>query len=101
VLVDHGMCSPGETFAGLASQIRGAMLVGENTEGCGKYGNVDRFTVLPHSHVAVHFGRAWFERAGCPYEQGVGFFPDVWLDTAEPLAAIRQQLGIPAALEEP
>jgi hypothetical protein len=99
VLVDKQVASSGETFAQLAAQIRGAVLVGENTAGCVDYGNVDMKPALPHSGIQCAFGRTRFVEDWIrPSREGVGFFPDYWLDTADPVAQIAAWLGVgPAA----
>jgi len=88
VLVDRGVASSGETFVQLAGQIRGAVLVGENTAGCVSYGNVEDRPPLPHSRYRLSFGRTRFVPEWVrPTREGVGFFPDFWLDTPDPTAA--------------
>ncbi len=82
--------SSGETFAGLAGQIPGAILVGENTAGFISYGNLDQKFDFSHADIAVHFGRSKFamgtgKRPAC---ESMGMFPDYWLDDEDPVAAV-------------
>jgi hypothetical protein len=93
VLLDKNVASSGETFTQLAGQIRGAVLMGENTAGCVDYGNVEPKPVLPHSSLRCAFGRTRFiEDWVRPNREGFGFFPDFWLDTDAPDARIAQWL---------
>jgi len=92
VLVDKAVASSGETFTMLAGQITGAIIVGENTSGCVSYGNIERHAPLTTSRLHLTFGRTkfvvdWVE----PNREGVGFFPDYWLDEQDPVAFIANQ----------
>ena len=85
VVTDINTASSGETFAGLARQIPGAVLVGENSRGCTTYGIADIIQRLPVSRLAVRFGWVRFNWAGVyPIREGVGFFPDYWIDEVDP-----------------
>lgn len=89
IVTDINTASSGETYAGLARQIPGAVLVGENTRGCTLYGNADIVKRLPASRIAVRFGWVRFSWAGVfPIREGVGFFPDYWIDEADPYPAL-------------
>ncbi len=93
VLVDKQVASSGETFTQLAGQVRGALIVGENTAGCVTYGNVTRHEPLPHSGISASFGRTKFvEDWVRENREGVGFFPDYWLDVADPVALLADYL---------
>jgi hypothetical protein len=97
VLVDKDVASSGETFTQMAAQVSGAVLIGENTAGCVDYGNVDTKRPLPHSGILCAFGRTRFiEDWVRPSREGVGFFPDYWLDTSDPVKEIAAWLGMPA-----
>ncbi len=86
VLVDTGVASSGETFAFLASTVEGAVLVGENSSGCTAYGNVESHDPLPHSKISLWFGRSRFVwECTRPVVEGVGIFPDYWLDVEDPV----------------
>ena len=93
ILIDKGTASSGETFAAFASQIPGAILLGENSAGCTLYGNCDIQEKLPASGITIRFGRTKFlDGAVRPTREGVGFFPDYWLDERDPYAAIQRLL---------
>jgi hypothetical protein len=89
VLIDNGVASSGESFATIAMEMAGAVLLGENTAGFGTYGNVKHFE-LPHSLLQVRYGYTKFANAGSPFREGVGFFPDYWLDTEDPVSAVAE-----------
>jgi len=80
--------SSGETFTNLASQVPGAVLVGENTAGFVTYGNIDQSFVCPHAGITVHFGRTRFAMGKRPVYEQIGMFPDYWLDEPDPVPAI-------------
>jgi len=97
VILDENVASSGETFAGLARQIPGAIWVGENSRGCVSYGIADITRTLKHSRIIVRFGYvrfSWHETF--PIREGVGFFPDYWLDSDDPY----QDIARLAALTE-
>lgn len=99
VLIDKGVASSGETMVLLAGQLPGAILFGENTAGCSAYGNVDAVGPLAHSRIRLHCGRSRFVQDWVrPTREGVGFFPDYWMDTADPLTLLaeRRDLRRPA-----
>jgi thiol-disulfide isomerase/thioredoxin len=86
-IIDGGVASSGETFTTLASQIHGAVLLGENTAGFITYGNVATI-VLPNSRLQLACGPTKFILAGRPGRERFGVFPDYWLDTEDPVQAI-------------
>lgn len=89
VILDENVASSGETYAALARQVPGAVWVGENSRGCVSYGNADIVKKLNNSGIEVRFGWtrfAWAETF--PIREGVGFFPDYWLDNSDPYAEI-------------
>jgi hypothetical protein len=81
VLVDRGCASACETSVLLARQIPGALVVGENTEGSMKVGELARYR-LPHSGVRVSAGRRVHRDPSYPggFPEGRGYLPDLWLD---------------------
>jgi len=86
------VASSGETFAGLASQIPGAVLLGEKTAGFLTYGN--RAVIdLPNSRLRVVCGPTKFIPAGRPSRERFGYFPDYWLDTEDPIRAVVAYCG--------
>jgi len=95
VVTDVNTASSGETFAGLARQIPGAVLAGENSRGCTLYGNADIIKRLPASRVVVRFGNTRFNWAGVfPIRESIGFFPDYWIDEADPYPVLARLASI-------
>ncbi len=89
VLIDQDTCSSGETFVALAAQVPGARTVGENTSGCLAHGNVRMWPPLPATRVEVRFGVTAFWGGAIDAVDGVGFLPDVWLDTPDPVGFLQ------------
>ena len=93
VLSDRRVASSGETFLALASQIPGAVVLGENSAGCTSYGNADVIETLPNTGITVRFGRTRFvAELHRPTREGVGYLPDLWLDDEDPYDAIYRLL---------
>ena len=93
ILVDRNVASSGETFTAKAMQIPHAVILGENTRGCVMHGNADKREALPHSRIEVRFGWTRYNYVYvCPIREGVGFFPQYWLDDEDPCDAIRRLL---------
>jgi tetratricopeptide (TPR) repeat protein len=89
VVTDANVASSGETFTHLSGQIPGALLLGENTRGCITYGNCAPHGVLENSRFSLWFGVTKFVPSWVrPAREGLGFFPDYWLDTEDPLSLI-------------
>ncbi len=89
VLTNRGIASSGETFTMLGSQVNGAIVVGESTSGCVGYGNCRREEALPFSRITLRYGHTKFVVDTIRHNpEGVGYFPDYWLDTDEPIAEI-------------
>lgn len=81
VLVDRGCASACETSVMLARQVPGAIVVGENTEGTMKVGEL-RWYRLPESGLWLSAGTR-VHRDPNPnggFAEGRGFLPDLWLD---------------------
>ena len=87
VLTDNGCASAGEEFADLAAQIPGAVLAGENTAGFLSYTLGETFD-FPHTDLSVEFGSRKVYMGGRDFREGMGMFPDYWLDEADPVSAI-------------
>lgn len=93
VLTDSGIASSGETFVQLAAQVPNAVVYGTPTAGCSRYGNLVTQAPLPHTQIVATFGHTAFHwDAVRPVVEGVGIFPDVWLDEADPVAFVQ---GLP------
>ena len=89
VLLDKNVASSGETFAALLRQIPGAVWVGENSRRCVSYGNADITRKLTHSRILLRYGWTLYSwGATFPTREGVGFFPDYWIDSDNPCQVI-------------
>lgn len=78
LVVDRGCGSACETSVMLARQLPGTLVVGENTEGTMKVGEL-RWYRLPESRVWISLGmRAHHDPSG-RFEEGAGYLPDLWL----------------------
>ncbi|MCB9594910.1 MAG: hypothetical protein H6719_19465 [Sandaracinaceae bacterium] len=100
VLVTDRACgSACETSVLLARQLPGTIVVGENTEGTMKVGEL-RYYRLPRTGVWTSVGRrAHRDPATGGFPEGIGYAPDVWLDGARVEAdveAIVSCLGDPS-----
>ncbi len=78
VVVDRGCNSACETSVLLARQIPGAIVVGENTEGTMKVGEL-RWYRLPESRVWISLGMRAHHDPFDRFAEGRGFLPDLWL----------------------
>jgi len=95
VLIDKQVASSGETFTYLSAQIPGAVILGENSAGCVSYGNVTRHDPLEHSRIKLAYGYSRFVIDWVrPNREGYGFFPDYWLDVADPVSVLADFLGV-------
>ena len=89
LLVDRGCGSACETAVLLARQLEGALVVGENTEGTMKVGELRHYR-LPRTGVWVAAGRrAHADPALGTFPEGRGYLPDVWLDGSSTDADVR------------
>lgn len=84
VLIDKGTASSGEWFVGSLLQLENVVLVGENTQGAGQFGEVANF-VLPNSGLPVQFGTKLFLPPDLSFTEGIGYLPDVWVPTDQTL----------------
>jgi hypothetical protein len=84
LLVDRGCASACETSVLLARQLPGTLVVGENTEGTMKVGELRSYR-LPESGVWLSAGTRVHTDTSVPggFPEGNGYEPDVWLDTDE------------------
>ena len=88
VVTDRRCASACETAVLLARQVPGAVIVGENTGGVMKVGEMRRYR-LPNSRVGVSLGHQSHEDPFGEFRESLGFVPDVWLDGNDPDQAIR------------
>ena len=55
-------------------------MLGENTYGMGMFGNAVKY-VLPNSRITLRLCKSLFIMPD--FEEGVGFIPDLWVDSAD------------------
>lgn len=97
VVTDRRCASACETAALLARQVPGAVIVGENTGGVMKVGEMRRYR-LPNSRVGLSLGHQSHEDPSGEFRESYGFLPDVWLDGTDPERDIR---ALAACLSRP
>jgi hypothetical protein len=62
----------------------------------GSYGNVEHHPPLSHGKISFAFGRTRFVQDWVrPNREGLGLFPDIWLDTESPVELIARIAGAP------
>lgn len=88
LVVDRGCGSACETSVLLARQLEGAVIVGENTEGVMKVGEL-RWYRLPNSGVWISLGHRSHHDPFEGFRESYGYAPDLWLDGTDPEARIR------------
>ena len=91
-MIDRGVASSGEAMIDYSKSIPGAVLIGENSAGAGTFGEVRQYW-LPNSRIQLFLPSKLFLAPG--FEEGVGYLPDYWLDSAEPVSEIVQWLNNP------
>lgn len=78
LVVDRGCASACETAVVLARQLPGTIVIGENTGGVMKVGEL-RWYRLPESRVWISLGHRSHDDPRDEFQESVGFQPDVWL----------------------
>lgn len=79
LLVDRGCASACETSVVLARQIPGAIVVGENTEGTMRVGEIRSYR-LPESGIVMTAGtRIHEDPTTGTFPEGRGWLPDLWI----------------------
>lgn len=91
-LINRKVASAGEALIDYSKSVPGAVLVGENSAGVGTFGEVLSYW-LPNSHIKLSLPSKLFLMPG--FEEGVGYIPDYWLDSQEPVAEIARWLNNP------
>lgn len=97
LLIDRGCGSACETSVLLARQLEGAVIVGENTEGVMKVGEL-RWYQLPNSRVWISLGHRHHHDPFEGFRESYGYAPDIWLDSEDPDGDVRR---LAACLADP
>lgn len=87
VLIDNNTASSGETFARLLSLGDHVIFVGCNTMGCSTFANNDSY-YLPNSGIKLYFGRSLCFYDTLENSDGIGIFPDLWVNPEDSLDAV-------------
>ena len=87
VLIDNNTASSGETFTHLLSLGDHVIFVGCNTMGCSTVANNDSY-YLPHSGITLYFGKSLCFYDTLENKEGVGIFPDLWVNPKDSLDAV-------------
>jgi hypothetical protein len=90
LVVDRGCASACETSVIMARHFPGTLVVGENTQGTMKVGELRSYR-LPGSGISVSAGHCVHEDPGYPdtFPEGIGYAPDLWLRPGDNEAQIR------------
>ena len=91
-LTDRYVASSGEALLDYSKSVPNAVLVGENSAGVGTFGEVRQYW-LPNSHISLYLPSKLFLAPG--FEEGVGYLPDYWLDSPDPVAEVARWLNNP------
>jgi len=92
LMTNRRVLSGGENLVGASSSISDRIVVGENTGGVAQFSSTSAF-VLPHSRLVLNLPRQLIFIPGL--EECVGYLPDYWLDTDQPLEEVLKWLEAP------
>ena len=87
VLIDENTCSSGESFTNMLAMGKQVVLVGTNTMGCLNFGNVNQL-YLPNSGIRLRFGTNFSFYQSLEKTDGIGYFPDLWVEPGDSLDAV-------------
>ena len=87
LFVDSNTGSSAETFVLLAKQFPQTVVLGENTKGMARFGEIKLYP-LPHSGIWIQAGSKKFTDPTNSFVEGKGFLPDYWLDDSESISEI-------------
>ncbi len=96
ILVDSNTGSSAETFVLMAKQYSQAIVVGENTRGMARFGEIKLYS-LPNSTIRIQAGSKIFHDPTGLFTEGRGFVPDYWLEGSEPISEIVERLELTAS----
>jgi len=84
VVINDGIASSGELAIVMASAYDNVTFYGSNSAGIGKYGDLFIYD-LPRSGAILMVPHKIFDNG---IEETVGYNPDIWLDTEDPVGAV-------------
>ena len=85
VLANRSTISGGEALVGSSVSVKNRILIGENTGGAGQFSSNTNF-YLPNSKIIIRLPRHFIFIPD--FKEGIGFSPDYWLDSSEPISEI-------------
>jgi hypothetical protein len=92
VLANRRVLSAGEAMVGYSRSVKNRILIGENTGGVVQFSDAQQY-LLPNSRFIVKLPRRLLLVPG--FEECVGFVPDYWLDSMEPMQEVLRWLNDP------
>ena len=87
VLMDENVASSGEGFVNMLTMGKKVILVGSSTAGCINFGNIFEY-YLPNSGISMWFGMSIAFYESLEKQDGIGFFPDLWVEPGKSLDAV-------------
>ncbi|MHB1485151.1 MAG: S41 family peptidase [Saccharofermentanales bacterium] len=93
VLTNSQIASSGESAVSFAKSIKNTILIGENTRGCGNFGDTLSFR-LPHTNMIMVVPHKLFLGM---FREGEGFTPDFWVDNEDVQGEVIKWLSDPNA----
>lgn len=85
LLTNRRVLSAGENMVGASRSLRNQIIIGENTGGSAQFSSTCGY-YLPHSRIVLNLPRQLIFVPGL--EECVGYLPDYWLDTKEPVEEV-------------
>ncbi len=92
LMANRRVSSAGENLVGASQSIKNRLVIGENTGGSAQFSSTCGY-YLPNSKIIAHLPRQLILIPGL--EECVGYLPDYWLDTREPLEEVKRWLADP------
>ncbi|NQT61489.1 MAG: hypothetical protein HQ556_00900 [Candidatus Marinimicrobia bacterium] len=92
LLTNRRVLSAGENMVGSSRSIPDQIIIGENTGGSAQFSSTCEY-VLPHSRLVLKLPRQLIFIPGL--EECVGYLPDYWLDTQDPVEEVMSWLKDP------
>ncbi len=96
LLTNRRVLSAGENLVGASGSIKNRVVIGENTGGVAQFSSTVPY-VLPHSRLVLNLPRQLIFIPGL--EECVGYLPDYWLDTSDPVQEVVSWLKDPGTYQ--
>jgi len=94
ILTNRRILSAAEAMVGYSQSVKNRIVVGENTGGVAQFSDCQEY-LLPNSRFVVKLPRRLLLVPG--FEECVGFLPDYWLDSMDPLGEILRWASDPGS----